>query len=88
MSSKENNNKCICRETEDLNHIYKCEYLNKEKFEVQFEKIYNGTIEEQKKIAKRMENNLNQRWKLMNQPCDPCIGDPLHSVTMECSNGK
>ena len=83
--SKENNiSKCICNQTENLKHIYECNYLNREKPEVQFEQIFHGTIREQKKIALRIQYNMEQRTKLMNQPCDPNIGDPLSSVTIEC----
>ena len=83
--SKENNiSKCICNQTENLKHIYECNYLNREKPEVQFEQIFHGTIREQKKIALRIQYNMEQRTKLMNQPCDPNIGDQLSSVTIEC----
>ena len=88
VSSEQNNTKCICKEIENLKHIYECKYLNKEIVKVEFNKIYNGTIKEQKKIAMRIEQNLKQRLILMNQPCDPCIGDPLPSVLMESSNGQ
>ena len=55
VSSEQNNTKCICKEIENLKHIYECKYLNKEIVKVEFNKIYNGTIKEQKKIAMRIE---------------------------------
>ena len=83
--SKENNfYKCICNEKEDMKHLYECNYLNRENIEVQFERIYYGTIREQKLIAKRIQHNMEQRTKFINQPRDPKIGDPLSSVAIEC----
>ena len=58
--------------------------IDRKKPELQFEQIIHGTIREQKKIAQRILNNMEQRSKLMNQPCDPKIGDPLSSVAIEC----
>ena len=67
-----------------MKHLYECNYLNRENIEVQFERIYYGTIREQKLIAKRIQHNMEQRTKFINQPRDPKIGDPLSSVTIEC----
>jgi len=63
---------------------HECNYLNREKPEVLFEQIFHGKVREQKKIALRIQYNMEQRSKLMNQPCDPKIGDPLSSVAIEC----
>ena len=54
----------------------------KERFK--FEKIYNGTISEQKKISERFQYNMKQRSKITNEPCDPDNGDLLSSVVLEC----
>ena len=83
ISREMNNNKCICKKIEDMNHIYECEVLNREKAEVEFKKIYNGTITEQKKISKRFQLNMEQRSKIINEPCDPSNGDLLSSVVVE-----
>ena len=40
-----------------MKHIYECQYLNKEKPDIQCEPIFNGTIYEQKKVSRRFERN-------------------------------
>ena len=78
---------CICGENEIMQHIYSCEHLNNEKEEVNFEKIYTGTLTEQVKILKRFRNNMEIRTKLkIIIPCDR-ISDPLISA-LEISNGN
>ena len=65
--SKENNfYKCICNEKEDMKHLYECNYLNRENIEVQFERIYYGTIREQKVIVKRITRNNRNYSKIVN----------------------
>ena len=78
---------CICGENEKMQHIYSCENLNYEKEEVNFEKIYSGTLTEQIKILKRFRNNMEKRTKLETIiPCDR-ISDPLISA-LEISSGN
>ena len=77
----------ICGENEIMQHIYSCKHLNNEKEEVNFEKIYTGTLTEQVKILKRFRNNMEIRTKLkIIIPCDR-ISDPLISA-LEISNGN
>ena len=54
---------CICWENEIMQHIYSCENLNYEKEEVDFEKVYSGTLTEQIEILKRFRNNMEKRTK-------------------------
>ena len=78
---------CICGKNEIMKHIYSCENLNNEKEEVNFEKVYTGTLTEQIKILKRFRNNMEKRTKLKTIiPCDR-ISDPLISA-LEISNGN
>ena len=44
-----------------MEHIYNCTYLNMKKVEVRYEKIFNGTITEQKQILQRFKENLKMR---------------------------
>ena len=70
-----------------MQHIYSCEKLNYEKEEVNFEKVYTGTITEQIKILKRFRNNMEKRTKLKTIiPCDR-LSDPLISA-LEISSGN
>ena len=73
---------CICGEKENMKHILNCELLS-EKTEqgLDYEKIFNGTINQQIDVFRIIKQNLDQRELLiseMNSPCDPC--DPLYSV--------
>ena len=43
--SRENNKSiCPCRDTENVEHLYYCEYLNKKNPEISLPKVYNGII--------------------------------------------
>ena len=57
-TKKENKAKCICKENEDMQHIYNCEYLNSDKPAEKYEKIFSGEISEQKAVLKRFEQNM------------------------------
>ena len=46
VSKEKNFTKCIENEKEDMEHLCKCNYLNREKTEEEFEKKSNGTIRE------------------------------------------
>ena len=70
-----------------MQNIYSYENLNYEKEEVDFEKVYSGTLTEQIKILKRFRNNMEKRTKLETIiPCDR-ISDPLISA-LGISNGN
>ena len=71
-----------CKENEDMEHIYYCKYLNKEQNKISFEKIYTGNINEQNRILRIFEKNMNERskikTKLQKYPSDPSSScDPL-----------
>ena len=58
---------CFCGEREDMQHVYHCKTLNKDKSETEnYSKIYSGNISQQISICTRFEENLKQREKLMN----------------------
>ena len=62
-------------------HIYNCVVLNNGKTtEIEYEKIYNGTLSEQIVILRIFEKNIERREQLMNEkqsedklPCDPFV---------------
>ena len=74
--------KCICGEQENMSHLYNCELLSEKKEKrLEYEKIFNGTINQQIEIFRIIQQNLNQREATiieMITPCDP--SDPLYSV--------
>ena len=55
ISREKNENKCVCGNKEEMKHIYECTNLNMKKVEVRYEKIFNGTITEQKQILQRFK---------------------------------
>ena len=68
--------KCICNKKEDMKHVYNCELINGGKEpEINYEKIFSGTIYEQNEVYKKFERNLEKREELQkNQPpCDPNV---------------
>ena len=77
--SNENNRcRCICKEKEDIQHIYNCKILNKNELKIEFEEIFNENLAKQKMIMKRFEENMktrNENNNPTNEPCDPV--DPL-----------
>ena len=58
FSRGEKEMKCQCNQKEDMKHIYECEIYNEEKFELPYEKIYNGNINEQIAVFKKFEQNI------------------------------
>ena len=53
--------KCLCGELENIKHIYSCEKLDNSELIYPYNRIYNGTISEQKYIITRIKSNLQQR---------------------------
>ena len=73
---------CKCGKKEDTVHIYYCELLNDgEQPELEYEKIYCGTITEQNRVFRYFERNFNRRETLKHEkennktknPCDPYV---------------
>ena len=55
-------------------HIYSCEYLNQKKFRIDYDRIYDGNIENLKEILTRMKANLETRIRIKSRnesPHDP-----------------
>ena len=79
-SRDKNRSKCPCRDTETMEHIYECKYLNSEEPKVIYRKIYKGNQLEQKHVFKRFEENMELRTKHLNEEsshaipsCDPLV---------------
>ena len=78
------NEQCvICKQKEDMNHIYNYQYQNKQSNEIPFEKIYTGNLIEQIKVFKKFEENLKIRNEYKEQdrkksPCDPFCDPQLY----------
>ena len=45
---------CICKEEENMKHIYECAVLNRNPLKYEFNKIYNGKLLEQIEIMERL----------------------------------
>ena len=55
-----NNENCImCQTKEDMNHIYNCEYLNKQEIKTEFSKIYEGNLFEKIKVLRRFNESID-----------------------------
>ena len=61
VSREKNTNKCVCKQREDMEHIYECRYLNENTVEIKFEEIFGEKIKSQKKILERFEKSVNMR---------------------------
>ena len=55
---------CICENLESMKHLYECKSMNENEAEISFEKIYNGNVNEQLKVSKRMNIVLEKREKM------------------------
>ena len=53
--------KCLCGDIETMLHIYNCESLNQNKTQIPYNEIFNGNLESQIEIFRRMETNLEKR---------------------------
>ena len=64
--------KCECGQRENMKHIYECKIYNKENPEVEFEKIYNGNLNEQKMVFRKFKQNMQKREKIkqISHPCE------------------
>ena len=84
ISRNKNDIKCICHNIEEMKHIYECQYLNKDKPDIQYEAIFNGTIYEQKKVLRRFERSIEIRQRLKDTKPNHVIlkCDPLPLVTI------
>ena len=72
----------ICQTKEDMNHIYSCEYLNKQEIKMEFKKIYEGNLFEKNTVLRRFNENMKKRneekSKYKKSPCDPFCDPPNH----------
>ena len=75
--------KCICGESENLEHLYTCKSYNNEISEIPYKNIYSKNMHHQIEIFRKMEKILNQREKVVKTqieiPCD------LTGSTTSCS---
>ena len=85
-SEEKNTFKCCCGTKEEMEHIYYCKYLNKEKTEVNYDEIFGENLNNLKWISRRFEHNLSERNKKENK-----IGQEIQtlvSVPLVSGNGK
>ena len=91
-SKKNNTSKCVCQETEDIEHIYICKKLNEEEAQVEYEKLFCGNMNELTYILRRYEENLEKREQFINEKNEETashviLTDPLSSILLVNGNG-
>ena len=65
LSSEENEHKCVCQKSENMEHIYYCETLNSNKLEEMYEQIFNGSLDQQIAVFQRFEEIFENRRKIL-----------------------
>ena len=82
-SAEENEQKCVCQKSENMDHIYYCEMLNENKPEEIYEKIFHGRVDQQISVLQRFEENFEKRMKILAKLNDSNHvihnSDPLYS---------
>jgi hypothetical protein len=82
-SAEENEQKCECQKSENMDHIYYCEMLNQNKPEEIHEKIFHGRLDQQISVLQRFEENFKKRMKILAKLNDSNHmihnSDPLYS---------
>ena len=91
-SKKNNTTKCVCQESENMEHIYVCKKLNEEDIQVEYEKLFCGNMNELTYILRRYEENFEKREKYKNMkkektPNHVICKDPLSSTLLVNGNG-
>ena len=62
-SEKENEQICVCKKRENMEHIYDCEILNQNKPEEMYEQIFQGRLDQQITVFQRFEENFKNRME-------------------------
>ena len=67
--------KCVCDETENMEHIYCCKKLNTTDISTEYENIYKGNLKNMKMILNRFEESMKKRETISHkiQNCDPPV---------------
>ena len=58
---------CVCNKRQDIIHLYYCKQINSSNPKIEYNLIYNGSIEDQLYILRRMQDNINNEQTLMNE---------------------
>ena len=85
---------CPCEQNEDMKHIYNCKYWNNEETTTEYDKIFGDDIDQQIKVNKRFQHNLEKREEFNFQGCTRvtnCLGHGIFGLFMqnlgsECAN--
>ena len=84
FSNNVSEKKCYCGSEEKMEHIYYCKVLSDgKKKKLKYEKIYNGTLQEQIEVFKEFDRNMKKRESMKNENSIPCglSVDPLSNMT-------
>ena len=65
-SNKNNFEVCICKEKEEMIHLYTCKYLSETEPEVDYEKIYGDNVKNMKTILKHFNQNMKIKESILN----------------------
>ena len=63
-SEEENEQICVCKKRENMEHIYDCEMLNQNKPEEMYEQIFQGRLDQQITVFQRFEENFKNRMEI------------------------
>ena len=82
-SEEENEQKCVCKQKENMEHIYYCEKLNQNKPEEMYKQIFHGRLDQQVSVFQRFEENFENRMEIIEKRNDSNHvihnSDPLYS---------
>ena len=88
-AKEQNKSQCHCNQTEDIEHIYNCKYLNSTEPDTHFRNIFSENLIEQKKVFIRFTENMKIREdytdmkkaeKLKDEATHVIHSDPLYSL--------
>ena len=76
-SKSENEKTCVGGKIENMEHIYNCISLNETEPKVNYQRIFEGNVNNTRSILKRFELNMNIRNEKHHviQICDPSTSD-------------
>ena len=80
--SRNEKNKCICGETEDMVHIYDCEMLKTSETELTYQNIFTGNMKQQIEVYKTFKQNLEKREILRRKTNFPCDPNEIHCTSV------
>ena len=82
FSRRDEQNRCICGETEEMIHIFNCEMLKQGETELTYQKIFTGNMSQQIQVYKIFKQNLEKREILRRKTNSTCDPDEIHCFSV------